>query len=192
LRVKEWIRASAPLVPVLEGFERAKGGAFVRQHKWVAEIVDYDSSGFSKEDFYVEMFAFPLFIPSEYLTLSYSAKRLNGEGGEVTPDLVAAVEAALPKLAQIATFDGLRAKAKYPATSIRHAEMHQCLGVLTGDETLIEEIREFLEIFTPNVDWARDVLDRCLAFSRLIDEGGLAAAMEELENRRVELEPLLR
>ena len=194
MRVKEWIRASAPLVPVLKGFERAGShGDFVRQHEWVAEVIAYASSGFSREAFYVSMFAFPLFIPSKYLHGSYSVRRLNGEGGEVTPELVAAVEAALPELAQMATLEGLRTKAKYPATRIRDAEMHLCVGVLTEDTGLIEETRGLLEVFTPpTVDWEEEVLERCFAFCRLIDEGGLAAAMHELENRRVELEPLLR
>ena len=191
--VKEWIRASAPLVPVLDGFERKGSGAVVRQHEWVSEVISYESSGFSREAFYVNMYAFPLFIPSEHLYMDYYVRRLNGEGGEVTPELVAAVDAALPELAQMATFEGLRVTATYPATQVRDTEMHLCLGVLTDDPRLIEETMGLLEVFTPpTVDWEQKVLERCLAFCRLIDKGGRAAAMHELENRRGELELLLR
>jgi hypothetical protein len=169
----------------MPGFEPVRAG-FVRRHEWIAECLLYESSAFSRERFYLQAFALPLFIPTDHLYFSYGFRVGNGYWEAVDTKLLKEVRRALPKLEQLATLKGLST-----ATSdwrrrldIYHAEVQLCLHALFDERSKLEGIAEQLDSWQTTTDWESAVLQRCKDFSAIVQREGVPAGIAELERRR--------
>lgn len=189
LRATEWKRASARLADVLPGFKPIKFG-FADICGWVAKCVYVDSSTFSSAAFYIQAFAFPLFIPADHLYFDYGF-RVNGRWERVSDELMEEVRTALPQLTSLATLDGLLASAGDWRVNIYQAELRLCIGVLKKDAELVDDSRRAIEAWVPKVAWEFDVIGRSADVVREVDANGYEGGLRILDARRAALVRLL-
>jgi hypothetical protein len=187
MNAKEWSRVSGPIAEALPGFRTMKRG-FVKESEWVAECFFADSSAFSKEVFYLEAFALPLFRPTEYLYFNYGF-RVGGYDG-VTDEVVRAVRRAQNRLATIATLDGLE-KAWSNDLDVRSWEQRMYSAILRGDLDRAAQIGETIARWNPEREWEPEVIERASKIATLLRVGGRAAATDALAQHREDVRALL-
>jgi hypothetical protein len=189
VKSREWKRISPPLADLLPGFEPVRAG-FVRRHPWIAECLLYESSDFSRERFYLQAFALPLFIPTNHLYFTYGFRVGNGYWEAVDANLLEEVRRALPKLERLATLEGLRTASAdwHRNLDPYHAEVQLCLHALFDDRSEFQDIAERLDSWKTSTDWASEVLQRCKDFAAIVLRGGSPAGIAELQRRRDSLD----
>jgi hypothetical protein len=158
---------------------------FVSEGEWVARCIMADSSRWSKTSIYVHGFVMPLFVPREYIYMSYGA-RVGGKLWEnVDEELFLAVERELPELNRLATLEGLVECAHLWRRSIRDAELRLCVATIWRNDEMVQEVGDVLEARgEPDRDWVREVESRCAALLKVIDSEGFEAAEAVLAARR--------
>jgi hypothetical protein len=152
----------------------------------------FDSSGFSKTPFYVNVFVMPLFVPSRHLTLSYgnrleSPTKPDGWDSHrpnLVPDLRDAIRSeAIPFLATMrAPGDFIRYLRNHRVEDIRSLE---ALGYALAHSGLVKEAIQALKKIEPYVDmsipWQTDVLFQTSEFRKKISANP-SSAQEILRN----------
>ncbi len=189
MKLSEWKRRAGVVAEVLPQYRPMRFG-FVRFDEWIAAGYYVDSSAFSSAAFYVQAFAMPRFVPADSLYFDYGF-RVNGRWEEVGPDLAGAVAAAEPRLAEVATLDGLRAEASEQQRNINHVEVHLCTAVLTREESSFIEMKRAALNLVPEVPWEADVRNRCIELAELVEDQGFEAGEAILTGRRGEVDRLL-
>jgi hypothetical protein len=132
---------------------------FFREHHWVAACIYADTSSFSRERFYLDAFALPLFIPTDHLYFNYGF-RIGTHWDELTDETIDAVAAALPRLESLTTWAGLVAAARSWTVNLRAAELRLCIGILAPEETALAPVREAIEQWRVSRGWEHEVLER--------------------------------
>lgn len=161
---------------------------FVREGEWVAECFFADSSAFSKDFFYLEAFALPLFVPTDYLYFNYGF-RVGGYEA-VTKDVVTGVRKASDRLAKMATLDGLEKSASNDL-EIRTWELKMYSAILRNKLDRAQELSETINGWKIERAWEAEVVERAAKIAALLRGGGRPTALEGLARNRDAVRELL-
>ena len=182
MRASEWKKACQPLAAVLPGFEPYKTG-FVRQREWIAECIHMDSSSFSSTRIYIEAFALPLFVPTDYLYFDYGDRVGHHYWEGVTDELVDAVAAHLPILQEFATLDGVMQRAEQPDIDAHHAELHLCVALIQGKRDRFDKMAHALRVWDADQDYENEIVRRCASLAAIVEASGVDAGVSSLRER---------
>lgn len=161
---------------------------FVRETDWVAECFFANSSAFSKDVFYLEAFALPLFVPTEHLYVNYGFRV--GRYENVNAEVVKAVQKARGRLAKMSTLEGLE-KAASSNLDIRSRELKMYAAILRDSVDRAEEDFETISLWKVERDWESEVIDRAARIAALLRASGRSGAMEALKEHREAVRGLL-
>ena len=186
---REWASQAVPIAAILPEFQPIQFG-FARVNEWTAECLYADTSSVSRRAFYLQAFVLPLFVPTQHIYFDYGF-RIGDRHELVNSRLVSQVAALLPRLSQLATFDGLYAAAANPF-DVRHVEVRLCCGILAGSSGWIEDNGARLERWAMGAPWEGEVLQRSRALFARAKADGINAAVADLRRRRDGVIKLLR
>jgi hypothetical protein len=188
MKAREWSQASRPIAAALSGFDPIRFG-FTRISDWWAECFYANTSAFSKDWFYLEAFVLPLFVPTSFVYFDYGFRV--GAWDRVTPDVVRAVERAVPRLSSIASRDGLWAIA-HDERNVRQVELRAALSVLNGDVVAADSQADILRHMKLERDWEEEIRDRALQLVRGFRTDGWSATLQKLQSTRADVIAVLR
>ena len=104
---KEFLTLQESLLPELPGFIARGDIMYVAPATSLLRGINFDSSGFSKEKFYVSSFVMPLCVPSQYLALTFGDRlRIANEAEfikwqSILPESEAAKEYVRQRIAEL-------------------------------------------------------------------------------------------
>lgn len=186
MKQSEWKRLSAPLAGRLSEFRRV-GRGFVLDAEWVAVCLFMDESR-KTEEFYLEAFLFPLFIPAESIYFNYGTRLRDRSGAQTWPEF----DDQLLSLAVGATHDlrapdplrHLQKMGERRPLNILTVELRLCLALLLGDDAAYRKYVEVAREWPVDDDATSEILVRCHRVIDLVDLGGREAALILFADRR--------
>lgn len=195
MNAKAWKSIATPIAAAYPEFGPMRKG-LVRTHPWVAECL-FAASSSSKEYFYLEAFAFPLFVPSEHLYFSFGSRigsmwELADVQATDAAELIAAIRAALPGLRARATLSGLTKATRRWQIDPYMAEIRLCIALLNDRPDDFDSVARALQNWKIEDEWEEPTVARCLELVDVVKRRGASAGLEELSKRRDDLMVLLR
>ena len=98
MKKKDAEKIGKQLLPNMPGFQAKGNLVFSRPISHVLQALYFEGSSYSKEDFYLNIFIFPLFSPEEHLSFNYGERLQHsmGQGWNTDmPNLISQLEEAV-------------------------------------------------------------------------------------------------
>lgn len=193
MKLSEWKRVSAPLAERLPEFRRAGRGFFL-ESEWVAVGLSMDESR-QKEQFYLEAFLMPLFVPAETVYFNYGHRLRDRDGRQTWSafdgDLVSLTVDALRDLRTPDPLARLRNMIERQPVTVATLETLLCISLLSNSSRGYREYARMAHDWVVPDELTGAYLERCRRVTRLVDLGGREAALVLFADRRESVRELL-
>jgi hypothetical protein len=190
MKAVDWKRLSTSvLTRTNASWGWSKALAYIQPANWVVHGVLAEDSGNQQGEFYLWVVRMPLMVPAEGVVDLTWSDRFGGASLTYkigSPSVADAIRGAAALAIAGERGDGLLLN---PSGGVDNVRMHESRAyglLLSGDEGSALEVLRRVERYDARFPWEKDMIDRVVAVSALIESHRGAEAIEQLRLWRLE------